>query len=215
MRLCLGLTKYHVTKHRAMKTYGGGGIAPCSLNRGARWRWVSGSRSDSLNPGKRGRGTNWIGGWVEPRAKSILKCNKMSKKLLFAAECHTNLFFFFFLKTTFATQKNTESPQTFNFQSDSVQTKVNITLNVTQPVVRRLLRRVLIGRKTSTSYPVATLRLSHGLPYVSFHLCRPVRLIWYTINYNEILFIYFLINFPWNCSLQYPSSDVNSAYSNL
>jgi hypothetical protein len=58
------------TKHYAMKTYcGSGGIAPRILNLDTRWRWVVNFTPRALYPqGKDPGTTNWIRGWVGPRA---------------------------------------------------------------------------------------------------------------------------------------------------
>jgi hypothetical protein len=45
-----------------------GGIAPCILNLGIRWRWVVSSRSVHFTPRVRFPGSHWIGGWVGLRA---------------------------------------------------------------------------------------------------------------------------------------------------
>jgi hypothetical protein len=52
-----------------METYwGSGGIAPRILNLGTRWRWVVSFTPRPLYPRERAPGTDWIGGWVGPRA---------------------------------------------------------------------------------------------------------------------------------------------------
>jgi hypothetical protein len=58
-----------LTNHHAMKTYwGSGGIASRILDLGTRWRWVVSFTPRPLTPRERAPGTNWIGGWVGPRA---------------------------------------------------------------------------------------------------------------------------------------------------
>jgi hypothetical protein len=53
-----------LTEHHAMKAYwGSGDIAPLILDLGTRGRWVV----SLMSPG-RAPGTNWLGGWVGPRA---------------------------------------------------------------------------------------------------------------------------------------------------
>jgi hypothetical protein len=49
---------------------GSGGIAPRILNLGTKWMWVSGQlhAQAALPSGERTSGTNWIGGWLGPRA---------------------------------------------------------------------------------------------------------------------------------------------------
>jgi hypothetical protein len=55
-------------KHHAMKTYWrSGGIAPRILELGTRGEWST-SRPGRFTPRDRAPGTNWIGGWVGPRA---------------------------------------------------------------------------------------------------------------------------------------------------
>jgi hypothetical protein len=70
---CLGKGKVKLslclTKHYAMNTYGGVVVQihvllPSALI-GGEW---SASRLCRFIPGKRAPGTNWIGGWVGPRA---------------------------------------------------------------------------------------------------------------------------------------------------
>jgi hypothetical protein len=58
-----------LTKHHAMKTYwGNGGIVPHILDLGSRvGEWLA-SRPGRFTPRERALGTNWIGGWVGPRA---------------------------------------------------------------------------------------------------------------------------------------------------
>jgi hypothetical protein len=48
-----------------MKTYGN--VYPRFLDRGTSWDW-SASRPSRFSPGERAPGTQWIGGWVDPRA---------------------------------------------------------------------------------------------------------------------------------------------------
>jgi hypothetical protein len=52
-----------------MKAYrGSGGIVPYILDLGTRWREWSASRHGRFTPREGDSGTNWIGGWVGPRA---------------------------------------------------------------------------------------------------------------------------------------------------
>jgi hypothetical protein len=52
-----------------MKAYwGSGGIVPCILDLGTRWRWVVSFTHRPLYPQGTTRGTHWTGGWVGPRA---------------------------------------------------------------------------------------------------------------------------------------------------
>jgi hypothetical protein len=46
---------------------GSGGIAPCILDLGTRWRWVVSFMPRLLSPQGRAPGTYWIGDWVGPR----------------------------------------------------------------------------------------------------------------------------------------------------
>jgi hypothetical protein len=50
--------------------WGSGGIAPCILYLGTRWRWVADFTSwpDRFTPRERAPCTHWIGGWEGPRA---------------------------------------------------------------------------------------------------------------------------------------------------
>jgi hypothetical protein len=58
-----------LTKHHSMKAYwGSGGIAPCILDLGTRWRWVISFTFGPLYPRERYPCTHWIGDWVGPRA---------------------------------------------------------------------------------------------------------------------------------------------------
>jgi hypothetical protein len=54
-----------LTKHYPWRRKGGGGVAPCILNLGPRWRWVV---SFTAGKGPPPPGTHRIGGWVGPRA---------------------------------------------------------------------------------------------------------------------------------------------------
>jgi hypothetical protein len=50
-----------------MKTYkGSGGIAPCILNLGTRWRWVVCFTFQPLYPQGKSPSAHWLGGWVGP-----------------------------------------------------------------------------------------------------------------------------------------------------
>jgi hypothetical protein len=48
--------------------YESGGIAPRILDLSTRWMWVVSFTPRLLSPRERTPGTNWIGGWVGPRA---------------------------------------------------------------------------------------------------------------------------------------------------
>jgi hypothetical protein len=48
--------------------WGSGCIDPCSLDLGISWRWVVSSTSSPFTSGERDPGTDWTGGWVNPRA---------------------------------------------------------------------------------------------------------------------------------------------------
>jgi hypothetical protein len=60
-----------LSKHYAMKTYGGGGVDVyihiflTSALVGGEW---SGSRPGRFTAEERGAATSWLGGWVDPRA---------------------------------------------------------------------------------------------------------------------------------------------------
>jgi len=64
VELSLRLTKYH-----AIKTcWGSGDIAPRILDLSTSWRWVVSFTPRQLYSRQRAPGTQWIGGWVGPRA---------------------------------------------------------------------------------------------------------------------------------------------------
>jgi hypothetical protein len=44
--------RFCLIKHHNMKVYGGGGISPCILNLGTRWRWLA-SRPGLYSRGKK------------------------------------------------------------------------------------------------------------------------------------------------------------------
>jgi hypothetical protein len=69
-----------LTKYLAMKTWGSGGIVPCILILaldGSEW---SASLPDHFTPRERAPITNWIGGWMGPRA-SLDKVVKRKESL--------------------------------------------------------------------------------------------------------------------------------------
>jgi hypothetical protein len=58
-----------LTEHHVMKAYWrSGGIAPRILNLVTRWRWVVSFTPRYFAPRERSPGTDWLGGWVGPRA---------------------------------------------------------------------------------------------------------------------------------------------------
>jgi len=70
------------TEHHAMKTYwGSGGIAPCVLDLGTRWRWVVSFTPRPLYPKGRNPDTHWTGGWVGPIAGTDAEAKRKKSHL--------------------------------------------------------------------------------------------------------------------------------------